>query len=402
MKKVTIILMVVAGLFLSIPHVQAKDPILIGYIGMQSGPGKAMSDSFILGINVASKEINKNGGILGHPIQLLVEDMQMKPEIALQKLKKLMLKDKVEAVFGGGTSAGALAISKTMRRYKKIFMPTAPTIDITGKHFNPYVFRANNNIPMVVMAMAQYIGKQTSLRKVYMINQDYSYGHDNAAYWEKFIKKYAPDTEIVGNDFHPMFNKDFASYISKIKASGADYIFTNNWGPDLARLIIQGLSFGMKLPFVGMVVGDSTILKSLPGDQAMGSFCAGSIFPGIGTPEFSKFEDSFFKTSGGVWPDSPYWGYQIMKMYAAAVNQAKSLDINKIIKAFEGMKWEGPTGVVTMRAKDHQAIMPMFIGQVVKKTKYYDFPYPKPIKMIPAKEFDYKPENFGWKPYKAK
>ena len=66
------------------------------------------------------------------------------------------------------------------------------------------------------------------------------------------------------------------------------------------------------------------------------------------------------------------------------------------------MRLQSPAGVVTMRAKDHQAIMPMYIGQVVKKTKYYDFPFVKPIKMMPAEVFDYNPEDLGWKPYKAK
>ena len=85
-------------------------------------------------------------------------------------------------------------------------------------------------------------------------------------------------------------------------------------------------------------------------------------------------------------------------MYVEAVNKAGSLDVEKVIKAFEGLTWEGPAGTVTMRAKDHQAVQPMVIGQVVKKTKYFNFPYMKPVQVIPSEQVAYKPEDFGWKP----
>ena len=108
----------------------------------------------------------------------------------------------------------------------------------------------------------------------------------------------------------------------------------------------------------------------------------------------------FYKLSGGLWPEEQVWyGYETLTMYFEAVKKAGSVDTDKVIKALEGLQWDGPTGTVTMRAKDHQAIQPMIINQVVKKTKYYDFPYIKPIYVIPAEQAAYNPEDFGWKPY---
>ena len=150
-------------------------------------------------------------------------------------------------------------------------------------------------------------------------------------------------------------------------------------------------------------MGDHNNVKAMPGDQAVGSIGAGMFPPGIDTPKARKFEDSFYKATGGTWPVGQiYIGYQMMMMYAEAVKKAGSLDVEKMIKAFEGLKWEGPAGTVTMRAKDHQAIQPMVIGQVVKKTKYFDFPFTKPIEVIPAEQVNYKPEELGWKPHKGK
>ena len=403
MKKVTVLLVILFGLTLAINQVQAAPPIVVGVNDVRSGPAKSNGDNFLLGIEIAVKEINEAGGLLGRPIKLVVEDNQMKPDIGLQKLKKMIMKDKCEVIFQGTGSAVGIAIGQAMPRYRKIFVTFSQGMDSTGKFFNPYVFRTSFNPLLNAKAMALYMSKQKQFKKVYIINQDYCYGHDVATLYEKFIKEAAPDTEIVGKDFHPLFNKDFAPYISKIKASGADYVFTGNWGMDGSQLIIQGRSLGMNIPIMNLLMCDPNSLGAMPGDQAIGSIGVETFLPGIDTPEAKKFENSFYERSGGTWPVAQMWlGYQMMMMYAAAVEKAGSLDVEKIIKAFEGLKWEGPVGTVTMRAKDHQAIAPMVIGQVVKKTKYFDFPYVKPIDFIPVDQLSYKPEEFGWTPYKGR
>ncbi|MGA2465700.1 MAG: ABC transporter substrate-binding protein [Thermodesulfobacteriota bacterium] len=403
MKKTLVLLVVVLmGVTLGYTKIQAADPIYLGFNDVRSGPFKSNGDKFLMGIEVAVKELNKTGGLLGRPIELVVEDNQMKPEIAVQKLRKLIQSDKCEAIFQGSSSAVALSISQAMPRYKKIYVPVAAfAVDITGKHFQPYMFRTDANTAIQARTMAMYLGKRKEFKKVYMINMDYAAGHDAADYYQKFIKEIAPDTEIVGNDFHPMFNKDFAPYISKIKASGADYVLTQNWGTDLITFITQARSLGLKIPMAGILMADINAMAAMPGEEAVGNFGVASFIPGLDTPEARKLEESFYEKSGGTWPVEQVWyAYKGVILYAEAVKKAGSLDADKVIKAFEGMKWNGPTGTVTMRAKDHQLMQPMIVGQVVKKTKYYDHPYLKPIQVIPAEQLDYKPEDYGWKPYK--
>ena len=91
-----------------------------------------------------------------------------------------------------------------------------------------------------------------------------------------------------------------------------------------------------------------------------------------------------------------------MTLYANAVRKAGSLDVQKVIAAFEGLTWEAPTGKVTMRPKDHQLIQPMCLGKVEKGSKYFGFPYLKPFEVIPAEELIYPPEDYGWKPYQER
>jgi branched-chain amino acid transport system substrate-binding protein len=401
MRKIVLLLVVLMGLTLGTTQTQAADPIYIGFNDVRSGPFKSNGDKFLLGIETAVKDINKAGGVLGRPVELVVEDNQMKPEIAVQKLRKLIQSDKCEAIFQGSSSAVALSIAQAIPRYKKIYVPVAAfAMDLTGQNFSPYIFRTDANVAILSKTMAMYVGKQKNLKKAYMVNMDYSFGHDVANFYERFVKEVSPDTQILGKDFHPMFNKDFAPYISKVKASGADYLLTCNWGTDLIQLIIQARSLGMKIPVAGILQADINALAAMPGDEAVGNYAVASFIPGLDTPEAKKLEESFHQKSG-VWPVEQIWyAYKGVVLWAEAVKKAGSIDIDKVIKAFEGMTWNGPTGMVTMRAQDHQIMQPMVACQVVKKTKYYDHPYLKPLQIIPPEQLTYKPEDFGWKPYK--
>jgi branched-chain amino acid transport system substrate-binding protein len=405
MRKIVVLLVVFMGVVIGYQKAQAAEPIYVGLNETRSGPFKMTGDRSVLGMETAVKQINEAGGILGRPVKVVIEDNQMKPEIAVTKLKKMILEDKCEAIFSVTSSSITLAISQAMPRYKKVFFaPATFAMDLTGKNFNPFVFRTCSNAAMMTKAMALYIGKQKKeFKKVYMINQDYSWGHDAANFYGRFIKEIAPDTQIVGNDFHPMFNKDFGPYISKVKASGADYLLTGNWGPDIIQLLIQSRSLGLNIPFAGILIADPSSLAAMPGDEAVGSFTVTDFFPGLETPEAKKIENTFYENSGGDWPFEQTWmNYKAVLMYAEAVKKAGSFETDKVIQTLEGMKWNGPAGTVTMRAKDHQAIQPMVIAQVVKqKTKYFDFPYFKAVQIIPAEELDYKPEEFGWVPYKG-
>ncbi len=235
-----------------------------------------------------------------------------------------------------------------------------------------------------------------------MINQDYSWGYDVAEYYEKFIKMIAPDTQIVGKEFHKVFNKDFAPYISKIQASGADYIISGNWGTDMTQLIVQSRNLGLKIP-IGCCFLDDDAVMAVARESAMGCIQANMYLLGVDTPKARAFEDTFHKSSGGKWPSFVIMeAYIGTKMYFEAVKKAGTFETEAVIKAFEGLTWEGPVGTLTMRKEDHQNQTPVVIGEVVEKTKYYDHPYVKPVDIIPADQVSMTLEESGWKPYKGK
>jgi branched-chain amino acid transport system substrate-binding protein len=379
-----------------------EPPIKLGVNEIRSGAFKSNGDRIIWGIEAAVKEVNEAGGLLGRKVEIIVEDNQMKNDIAVQKVKKLLLEDQAIAILQGSSSSVGGGIAQTMPRYKKIYLDlAAEAVSITGENFNPYVFRTCLNAAMHVKGLAKYFASK-GYKKVFLINQDYSWGHDVADYYEKFIKAYAPDTQIVGKEFHPIFNKDFGPYISKINASGAEYVISGNWGTDLAQLMIQGKQFGMKL-LVGGTFFDDDGVMNIVRENAIGSITANMYLAGVDTPSAKAFEENFNKLSGGKWPVFVAMeAYLGTKMFFQAIKKAGSLDTEKIIEAFEGMTMEGPIGTLTMRKEDHQIQTPVVIGEVIEKTPYYDFPYPKPLMIIPAEEVSISLEESGWKGWQKK
>jgi len=384
----------------SAPAGLAQNTVKLGINEVRSGAFTTNGDRVVWGVEAAVKEANEAGGLLGKKIELVIEDNQLKGEIAVQKLKKMILEDNCQIIIQGSSSGVGGAIAQQMPRYKRIYLCTnAEAMAITGENFTPYTFRTCLNAAQHVKALAKYFGGK-GLKKPFLLNQDYSWGYDVAKHYEMYMTAYAKDAKVAGKEFHPIFTKDFGPYISKIQASGADYVLTGNWGTDMTQLIVQGRSLGMKIP-IGSTFIDDDAVGAVAGDAYIGDVGANQYILGVDTPQAKAFEDGFFKSSGGKWPSFVAMeAYIGTKMYFEAVKKAKSFETEAVIKAFEGMTYEGPLGAITMRKEDHQAQSPVGVGEVVKKTKYYDFPYLKPVMIVPAAEVSATLEESGWKPYK--
>lgn len=399
-RRLGILIMVFAVALMFAPKVRAAGVVKLGVDEVRSGAFKTNGDRIVMGVKAAVKEANEAGGVLGKKIEVVVEDNQMKPEIAVQKLKKLILQDHCQIIIQGSSSSVGTGLGQQAPIYKKIYLDVAAeAMEITGKNFNPYVFRTCLNAAMHVKGLAHYFASK-GYKKVFLIDQDYSWGHDCTNSYIAAIKKISPETKVVGDVYHPVFNKDFGPYITKIKASGADYVITGNWGTDLAQLIIQGHSLGLDIP-IGCTFLDDDGVASIVRDASIGDIDENMYIPGVDTPAAKAFEQAYHKSTNGHWPSFvDAQAYIGTKLYLAAVKKAGSFDTEKVIKAFEGLTWPGPLGTITMRAQDHQVQTPVVIAEVVKKTPYYDFPYCKPIKIIPADQVSVSLKESGWKPWK--
>ena len=307
----------------------AQDTVTIVMIDPLSGPMKTIGDMSILGAQFAVDEINAAGGLLGKKVKLMPEDSQLKPDVAARKATKAIMTDGAQFIFQLTSTAIAQALMDVAEKNKVIYVNFGAESDfLTGKNFNKYSFRTCFTTTNRARAYAEFF-KTKPWRKFYLMNQDYAFGHAVADDFKKVMQKEIPDLKIVGEDFAPIGHKDFGPYISKILASGAEIIYTGNYGVDLANLIKQGAQMGLKARYATYFMDDDVFLPDI-GQAAVGSFVNSTYLPTIDTPQNKAFLERWnkkFKDTKHPWPAANLgYSYNGAMFFFEAVKKAKSFD----------------------------------------------------------------------------
>jgi branched-chain amino acid transport system substrate-binding protein len=364
----------------------AQDTVTIVMIDPLSGTMKSIGDMSIWGTQFAVDEINAAGGLLGKKVKLMPEDSQMKPDVAARKATKAIMTDGAQFIFQLTSTAIAQALMDVAEKNKVIYVNFGAESDfLTGKNFNKYSFRTCFTTANRARAYAEFF-KTKPWRKFYLMNQDYAFGHAVADDFKKVMQKEIPDLKILGVDFAPIGHKDFGPYISKILASGAEVIYTGNFGVDLGNLIKQGAQMGLKARYATYFMDDDVFLPDI-GQAAVGSFVNSTYLPTIDTPQNKAFLERWnkkFKGTQHPWPVANLgYSYNGAMFFFEAVKKAKSFDPEAIIKAWEGMEYNSLVGKQIMRACDHQIMMPGPIGEIQAKSAMFSFPFAGTPMMIP-------------------
>jgi branched-chain amino acid transport system substrate-binding protein len=202
---------------------------------------------------------------------------------------------------------------------------------------------------------------QPEIKKVYVIGQNYSHGQQVLKYFKEGIARKRPDVQVVGEDLHPIAQvKDFAPYVAKIKASGADSVVTGNWGTDLTLLVKAANEAGLNVNFYTYYAGVSgtpTALGSSTSGKVRVVAYAHNSIPGVA----DKLQTGFNKKFNDDW----YTGatYNGLALLSAAMKKARSTDPVKVAAAMEGLHFTGFQGDVEMRKSDHQLQQGLYISE---------------------------------------
>src|SRR5262249_33424644 len=211
-------------------------------------------------------------------------------------------------------------------------------------------------------ALTNYSKADPNIKKVYLINQDYSFGQAVRSMAVAMLKKKRPDIQIVGDELHPLLKvTDFAPYIAKIKASGADSVVTGNWSQAFALLIKPAADAGLQVnwyTYYAAATGGPTAIKQTGLSHRVFAIQEGHA--NIPYPPSQDVEKAFRAkyNIGIIYPRV----FTQMSMLAAAINKANGTEANKVASALEDMKFEvfnGGGGF--MRKDDHQFFQPMYI-----------------------------------------
>jgi branched-chain amino acid transport system substrate-binding protein len=384
---------------LSLTGLAQAAPVKIGLLETLSGPQASTGQSFRSGVRYAIDKLNATGGWNGQPVQLIEYDNQGGPAGASDKLKAAIA-DGVQIVVQGASSAIGGQITEDVRKHnlrnpgKEIVYVNvgAEAMELTGEKCNFHHFRFTGNAQVRTKALVAGMKQAGTLgSKVYAINQNYSWGQDMeraivdnaAAGGYQVVEKTLHDTNKI---------QDFSPYVSKIVASGAETVITGNWSNDLLLLMKASKAAGLKVRF-GTVFLDQPGNVANAGDTALGHFIAHAFNPEAGGAESTRFVDDFKAKTGHVpvfvEPQAAFGLAMVAEALKATRPQGDALNVNAFAKVLEGTRIRTPMGEVSMRAADHQVLMPMVVSMVANDAKYKadgtDMGF-KPVKVFTAEE----------------
>ena len=358
---------------LSLTAAQAQDTIKVAYIDPLSGPGATIGEVGLKTFQFLADELNAKGGGAGKKFEILPFDNKTNPQESLIQAQKAVDAGARILVQGNGSSVAA-AIQDWVAKFndrnpgKEVLYLNYAAVDpvLTNDKCTFSHFRWDANSDIKMEALTNYMKGKADIKKNYLINQDYSFGQSVRATAVAMLKAKRPDIQVVGDELHPLLKiTDFAPYIAKIKASGADTVITGNWGQDMALLIKAAADAGLQASWYTYYAGGTggpTAIK-----QANLNHKVFAIAEGHGNVPFPASQESekAFRAKYGVTVFYPR-AFNQMRMLAAAINKAgTATDVNKIGAALEDMKFEvfnGGEGV--MRKDDHQFFQPMYVSSL--------------------------------------
>jgi branched-chain amino acid transport system substrate-binding protein len=343
----------------------AADPIKIGVDTPLTGTYAGIGQQVKWGLELAAKQINDGGGILGRKVELIYEDEEANPAVATQKAEKLFQVSKVDFLTGTVNSGSTMAVGQVAERNNKLIATTVSFSDaITGDKCSPNVFRVNAKAGMQSAALAEWLAKEKPNAAVFYLGPDYEMGRSTVAAFKSAAEKKGAKT--VGEVFAPLDNKDYSPFFGQVRAARPGVLYTSVAGNDTVRLFSQMAEYGVNRNL--QIVGASGTVTSQNldaiGKAAEGYVTGVGYSPLIDTAENKKFVAEFQAMHKAL-PD--LYGadsYGVMFFYKAAVEKAKSTDTDKVRAAMRGLEWMTPQGKKTMRAGDHQAMQDMYAVRV--------------------------------------
>ena len=374
MKKITLLTLLTFLLVLYSASVYAQRTIKVGILDTYSGPPAVYGNDALNGFKLALNEINKKG-VLGTKIEFTTRDDKFKVDIGLSMAKELVMMEKVDLMVGTINSAVSLAVSDYVKGEKVPFIVwISKTEKITGEKGHRYVFSTAENTYMAGKAGGVALSKKPYI-KYWIAGDDYEYGHAIAdAAWRN-LKALKPKVELIGQSWWKVGEPDLIPYLTAITSAKPDAVIFATGGASMTNALKAIKSTGMseKIPIWIHTATDHAVLKPL-GKEApegvMGTMDYHFYYPD--TPANKAFVKAFQDAYGGPPGFPAFHAYITAHLIAKSFAKAGTIDKEKFINAMEGMRVDSPVGQVEMRACDHQAVLPLFLG-VTKKVPQYDF-----------------------------
>ncbi|ODS91575.1 MAG: branched-chain amino acid ABC transporter substrate-binding protein [Comamonas sp. SCN 65-56] len=340
---------------------QSGQTVKIAMIEGLSGPMGPVGTNQLKSWQYVAEHLNAAENPAGIKFEVVPMDSKSSPQEALNLLKSAVDQGIRYVAQGNGSNVGVPlsdAVGKSNERNpgKEVVYINYAAVDpaLTNEKCNYWHFRFDADL-------TSFMKDQKDIHKVYLVNQNYSHGHQVAKYFKEGIERNRPDVKIVGEDYVALGQvKDFAPYVAKIKAAGADTLVTGSWGQDFTLLVKAMNDAGLAIPiyaYYAGVTGTPTALSQGKIAEVYQIAYNHSNYTGrMGelTKGFkAQYNDDFYTFSV----------YNGLVALSDAMAKTKSTDPVKVAKALEGLRFEGFNGETQIRATDHQSQLGMWISK---------------------------------------
>ena len=361
---------IVALSVMAASHAPAQETLKIAFIDPLSGGFANLGDAELKHFYYAADEINADGGMGGKQVEIVPFDNKINPQETLVQLQKA-IDQGIRIVAQGNGSSVAHALTEAVRKHnernpgEEVIYLNHSAIDsaLTNDKCNFWHFAFDAHVGIKMAGLTDYIKQLDDIKSVYILGQDYSFGHAFAAAAKEMLAEKRPDIKVAGVEFHPILKvKDFTPFVQKMQNANVGAVLTSNWGVDMTLLIKAAAASGHDVPYFTYYGGG-------PGAPAAMGASGLNLVKQItefhenidaGEAQLAR-QDDFEKKYPGI----DYYFERIftaMGMLDKAIDAVGSDDVIKIARALEGMSYETPFGQVTMRAEDHQLIQPLYVS----------------------------------------
>ena len=332
--------------------------ILHSLTGTMAISETSVKDSEMMAIN----EINAKGGVMGKKIKVVVEDGASDWDTFKTKAEKLLTQDKVAAVFGCWTSVSRKTVLPVFEKYNGLLWYP---VQYEGMETSPNIFYTGATTNQQISPAVEWLIKGGK-KKFFLLGSDYVFPRTANAEIKAQLK--AAGLTPVGEEYTPLGHREYSTLVDKIKAAKPDVIFNSLNGDSNVEFFKQLKAVGITakdIPTMSVSIAEPEIAAIGP-DKLAGHYAVWNYFQTTNTPENKKFVADFLK----AYPKTPYTddpmeaGYIAVYLWKAAVEKAKSFDVEKVKAASDGITFKAPGGEVRIDGKTQHIWKTVRIGVV--------------------------------------
>ena len=388
------------------PAIAQNKPLKIGILAPRSGAAGTAGECGIRAVQWATERMNKEGGIAGRKFELVIEE-ETNPKDTIERFRRLVLQEKVDAVHGLISTGVSLGVAPVAEEEQALLVMWDGTTQDGVKEVMPksrYVFRSTDNECEAVMASllaVKYFKGQ--FKRIAGINPDYSYGRNNWEAFRQILKRYGVEVEVVAEQWPKVGTLDLTSNIAALKAAKADLIFSSMLFADLPVFMKQGAAAGLfdgtkvVLPAAGWQI-----------NQLKKEFMPEGVIFGHNTLYFayeqgSALQKAFVMDYMDRYKEAPHWeadrAYFALAAYKAGVEAAQKAGgkwptQDKVSEAMLGVEVESLGGKGRFR-NDRIAEQVFYQGPSTNKNQY-DFPTLASVDVLQASQLQKPPGADFW------